>query len=199
MISGVPVLFDVNVLVDHWHSPCTYHRGVWLIQDLTTHFMMVYWRGWGFPGGSAVNNPPAVQEPQELWVRSLGQEDPLEEGMTTHSGILAWTVPWTEKPGGLQYTGLQRVRHDWSYFTHLHALTWLSSLRCLFESYYYQTSWHEKASNDTAFPGMKSCVSLWCPWITAREKDSLKTVFCLQVTNIRVCKRTQLIFLFLCG
>ena len=53
-----------------------------------------------------------MQEPQELWVRSLGQEDPLEEGMTTHSGILAWTVPGTEKPGGLQYTGLQRVRRD---------------------------------------------------------------------------------------
>ena len=44
---------------------------------------------WGFPGGSAVKNLPAVQEPQEMWVRSLSQEDPLEEGMTTRPSILA--------------------------------------------------------------------------------------------------------------
>ena len=41
-----------------------------------------------------------------------GSEDPLEEGMLTHSGILAWRIPWTEKPGGIQPTGLQRVGHD---------------------------------------------------------------------------------------
>ena len=46
-----------------------------------------------------------------MWVQSLSQEDPLEEGMTTHSGILAWRIPWTED-GGLQSTGLQRVGHD---------------------------------------------------------------------------------------
>ena len=51
----------------------------------------------GFPGDSAVKNPPAVQE---TWVWSLGWEDPLEQGMATHSSILAWTVPWTEEPGG---------------------------------------------------------------------------------------------------
>ena len=45
-------------------------------------------------------------------VLSLGQEDPLEEGMATHSSILAWRIPWTEKPGGLQSMGLQRVRYD---------------------------------------------------------------------------------------
>ena len=42
----------------------------------------------------------------------LGREDPLEEGMTTHSSILAWRIPWTEEPGGLQSIGLQRVGHD---------------------------------------------------------------------------------------
>ena len=57
-------------------------------------------------------NPPAMQETQEMWVRSLGQEDPLEEEMATHSNILAWTIPWTESVGGLQSTGLQRVRQD---------------------------------------------------------------------------------------
>ena len=55
----------------------------------------------GFPGGSVVKNPPAIQETQEMWVQSLGQEDPLEEKMATHSNILAWRIPWTEEPGGL--------------------------------------------------------------------------------------------------
>ena len=52
-------------------------------------------------------NPPAIQEMQ---VRSLGWEDPLEKGMATHSSILAWRIPWTEKPGGSM--GFQRVRHN---------------------------------------------------------------------------------------
>ena len=47
----------------------------------------------GIPGGSVVKNLPAVQETQETWIRSLGQEDPLEEGMATHSSILAWRIP----------------------------------------------------------------------------------------------------------
>ena len=55
----------------------------------------------GFPGGSAVKNPPAMQEPQETWVLSLGGEDFLEEGMATHSSILAWRIPWTEEPSRL--------------------------------------------------------------------------------------------------
>ena len=49
----------------------------------------------------------------ETWVRSLGQEDPLEKEMATHSSILAWRIPWTEELGGLQSTGSQRVGHDW--------------------------------------------------------------------------------------
>ena len=47
-----------------------------------------------------------------MWVSSLGQEDPLEEGVATHSSILAWRIPWAEEPMGLQSIGLQRVRHD---------------------------------------------------------------------------------------
>ena len=49
---------------------------------------------------------------QETCVRSLGWEDPLEKEMATHSSILAWRIPWTEEPGGLQFTGSQRVGHD---------------------------------------------------------------------------------------
>ena len=51
---------------------------------------------------------------QETQVRSLGQEDPLEEGMAAHSSILAWTIPWTEEAGGLPSIGSQRVGHDYS-------------------------------------------------------------------------------------
>ena len=49
---------------------------------------------------------------QESWVQPLGQEDPLEKGMAIHSSILAWGIPWTEEPGGLQTIQSQRVRHD---------------------------------------------------------------------------------------
>ena len=66
----------------------------------------------GLSGGSAVKSLPAVQEPPEMGAQSLGREDPLEEGMATHSSILAWRIPWTEEPGGLQSTGSQRVGHD---------------------------------------------------------------------------------------
>ena len=66
-------------------------------------------RNQGFPGGSVVKNPPAMQETQ---VPSLGQEDPLEEEMETHSSTLAWKIPWTGKPGGLQCMESQRVRTE---------------------------------------------------------------------------------------
>ena len=56
-----------------------------------------------------VKNLPAMQE---TWVRSLGWEDPLEKGMATHSSILAWRIPWTGEPGGLQSMGSQRVKHN---------------------------------------------------------------------------------------
>ena len=55
-----------------------------------------------------VKNPPAMLE---IPVRFLGQEDPIGKGMATHSSLLAWRIPWTEKPGGLQSIGLQRVEH----------------------------------------------------------------------------------------
>ena len=58
-----------------------------------------------------VKNLPAIQELQETKVRSLSQEDPLEEGMATHSSIIAWRLPWTEEPGWLQLMGSQRVGH----------------------------------------------------------------------------------------
>ena len=61
----------------------------------------------GIPSGSVVKNPPAMQE---TWVQSLVLEDPLEKGMATHSSILAWRIPWTEKPDGLQSMWSQKSR-----------------------------------------------------------------------------------------
>ena len=63
----------------------------------------------GFPAGSAVKNLLVMQE---TWVRSLGREDPLEKETATHSIILAWGIPWTAEPGGLQSMAWQRVGHD---------------------------------------------------------------------------------------
>ena len=56
-----------------------------------------------------VKNPPAMRETR---VPSLGGEDPLEKAMATHSSVLAWRIPWPEEPGGLQFMGSQKVRHD---------------------------------------------------------------------------------------
>ena len=65
-----------------------------------------------FPAGSAVENPPVMQDMQEMWVQSLGWDDPLEEEMAIHSSILAREIPWTEEPGRLQSMGLQRAGQD---------------------------------------------------------------------------------------
>ena len=59
-----------------------------------------------------MKNLPSMQEPQETKVQSLGQEDPLEEKMATHSSILAWTILWTEESGGLQSMRSQKVGHN---------------------------------------------------------------------------------------
>ena len=63
----------------------------------------------GFPTGSVVENPPAMQD---MWVGSLGLEDPLEKEMAVQSSILDWEIPWTEEPVWLQFMGSQRVRRD---------------------------------------------------------------------------------------
>ena len=67
----------------------------------------------GFPGGSVIKNlpknPPAMQE---MWARFLAREGPLEKEMATRFNSLAWEIPWTDEPGGIQYLGSQRVGHD---------------------------------------------------------------------------------------
>ena len=71
-----------------------------------------------------VKNPPAMQE---IWIQSLGWEYPLEEGMATHSSSLAWRIPWTEEPGGLQSMELHRIGHVWAHNRILQSLAVIST------------------------------------------------------------------------
>ena len=79
---------------------------------------------WSFPGDSALKNLSAMQESQEMRVRSMGWEDPLEEVMRNHSSILSWRIPWTEESSRLQCMGLQRVKHDSSDLAQHKTSTW---------------------------------------------------------------------------
>ena len=74
-----------------------------------TSTVSLSWVSYSALVAQTVKNLPAMRE---TWVRSLGWEDPLEEGMATHSSILARRIPWTEEPEGLQSMGLKRVGHD---------------------------------------------------------------------------------------
>ena len=72
-------------------------------------FGSIYYSLKAFLAAQTVKNAPAMRE---TWIRSLGWEDPLEKGMATQSSSLAWRIPWTEEPGGLQSMGSQRLGHD---------------------------------------------------------------------------------------
>ena len=98
-------------------------RTVWRFLKKTKNRAMI-WSSKGFPGGSDSKESAAMQENQVL---SLGEEDLLKKEMTTHSSMLAWRIPWTEEPGGLQSRELQRVGHDWATNTHTHTHTQWSS------------------------------------------------------------------------
>ena len=89
----------VSVTARRWHCLRSNPKHVSFYLDKSQQL-------WGFPGGSVVKNLPAVPETQETRVPSLGQEDPLEEEMATHSSIPAWKIPWTEEAGGLQSVAL---------------------------------------------------------------------------------------------
>ena len=82
--------------------------------DLDIRSLYCMYQGRSSLVAQTVKNLPAMQETR---VRSLGWEDPLEKGVATHSSILAWRIPWTEEPGGLQSMGSQRVEHNWVTFT----------------------------------------------------------------------------------
>ena len=85
-----------EILIHFFHTPSVFSQ--FYLWDL-------------FSGGSD-SQESTCNAGDQTWVPALGQEDPLEEGMATHSSILAWRIPWTEEPGWLQSMGSQRVRHD---------------------------------------------------------------------------------------
>ena len=86
--------------------------------------------------GGVIGKEPACQWhgsiPQEIWVPFLGWEDPLEEGVETHSSILSWKIPLTEEPGRLHSTGSQRVRYNWSDLAFLHNFTYFLFFKLIF-------------------------------------------------------------------
>ena len=86
-----------------------------------------------------VNTHLPIQEKQETQVQSLSWEDPLKEGMATHSSVLAWRIPWNEELGRLQSIGLQRTRHDWSYVACPHL-----PIKNIFLKFKREKNWREK-------------------------------------------------------
>ena len=104
IVQWSPIIWapGTNFMGDNFfHGPGVVGGDVWGCFKIIT----------GFPSGSAVKNP-ATQKTQEMQVRSLGQKDPLEKSMAAHSSILAWRIPWTEEPGGLEFSGKVAKRYD---------------------------------------------------------------------------------------
>ena len=90
------------------------------LKSILIEFMIQYWKADGLPSGSVIQNPPAMQETQEMWVQPLEREEgngnplplPGRRAMATHSTILAWRIPWREEPCRLKSIGEQRAGHD---------------------------------------------------------------------------------------
>ena len=115
--------FIVNVLPTGALYDC---KPQWNFWSKTLKKMLPFVPPIGFPG-SVVKNLPAVRETQEIWIRSLGWDDPLEEEMATHSSLLVRKIPWTEEPGGVQSLGSKRAGCDWAHIS-LGFVSWILSL-----------------------------------------------------------------------
>ena len=102
-----------------------------------------------------VKNPLAMREMQADTVQSLGRKDPLEDGVATHSSILAWRIPWTEEPAGLQSMGLQGVRDNWSDWARL-KLIWV-----LKELQQRHLKWSGRGREDSEERAIKGDLSRW--------------------------------------
>ena len=101
-------------------------------------YIYIYTHG-ASPMAQQVKNSLAMQEPKETQVRSLGQEDALEEKMATNSCILVWKIPRTEEPGGLQSKGLQRVRQDLAHNTPMYTHIYIYTHTCIYMCVYTHT------------------------------------------------------------
>ena len=105
-----------------------------------------------------VKNLPVMQE---TWVQSLGQEDPLEKGMATHSSILAWRIPWTEQSGRLWSMESQRVGHNWSALAHKCSPYISTRQKCLMHSSSLILSFHRMNSGEYLLIQDHCCLSFW--------------------------------------
>ena len=97
------------------------------------HFLLSIFIAGCFPGDSGGIEPICqFRTHRRLGIKvwSLGQEDRLEEGKTTHSSIVAWRIPWTENPGGLQSMGMHWVIYDWSDWAHMCICSWIMTADC---------------------------------------------------------------------
>ena len=120
-----------------WRIPGTVEPGGLL--SMGSHRVGHDWRDLAAVAAGGILSPLVAQMAknlpamQETWAQSRGWGNPLEEGMATHSSILAWRVPWTEEPGGLQSVGLQRVGHDWAakHSTEVSSKTSRLDIQCL--------------------------------------------------------------------
>ena len=149
-------------------------------------------------------------------VPSLGQEDPLEEGMATHSSILAWRIPWTEEPGGLQSVGSQRVGHNWSNITYRHicCLDKALSVNNAGLIFFFLNCFHSKMGSSGWQPGCSSsrhhitvnnrqrqqkvlplsCVSILCPCEETSSRGSTSYLSSLLLgLNYIACQYTCLL------
>ena len=147
--------YEVEAVVQESDSNC-----FWLCADRLAAC-------WGLTGSVSraslmaqwVNNLPGIQETEEMQVRSLGGEDPVEEEMATHSNILAWETPWTEEPGGLheESMGLQRIGRDQA-TTHVHAHASRTCRERLAAGVGHPRAWHKVP------PGCVLVVGCCCCW-----------------------------------
>ena len=110
-----------------------------------------------------------MQEILETSIRSLGQEDPLEEGMATHSRVLPWRIPWTEEPNGLESKGSQRVRHDRSDLAHTH--------------FYFTNENLESCS----FPNVQGAIRYQKKTSLASQLQQIQSFPCLLIPNYSLC------------
>ena len=139
---------------------------------------------------------------QEMWVWSLGQEDPLEQEMATHSRILAWKNPWTEEPGRLQSMGLLIVGHDWATdwaYTQLYWTTCPSLLKYIYTYVYMYTYVHILKLYVCMYSCVHICVYTQCIYIYAHTYIYAYIYICIYIYThmhwVRIVSSFTYIFL----